>query len=82
MLIFTTGGNLLNPFNPKSRLYKKNWLYFLAVGIIIILSGLAVLIFLPLSNNLDLAIDYFLIGLGYGLLICADVSRRFEKKLP
>jgi uncharacterized membrane protein len=74
--------NVLNPFDPKSRLYKKNWIYFLAVGIFVIISGFALQTFFPPHNNTDIALDFFFVGLGLGLLTCADVTRKFEKRLP
>jgi hypothetical protein len=67
-------------FDTRSRLYKKHWLYFLAVGVFAIVGALAIQSFFPDSNNW--AWFGFFIGLGYGLIVCAEVTRRFEKRLP
>lgn len=73
-------GNLTGLNQSRSRLYKRQSVFFLAIGMFIIAFGLATLSF-P-TNDTDRAWAYFFIGLGFGTLICADVSRRFEKRLP
>jgi len=64
--------------NPDSRLYKKQWIYILGTAIFAIAFGLAILSFVPYNTYSA----FFFVGLGFGLLICADVSRNLEQKLP